>query len=182
MVLLALPILIIILVSYLSSGSGSTKPSSQENTFPQSTIHTHVWSPATYERPEYCLDCGAEQGDPLGYLGTIRGEFGDATVNGQSCGMITLNTPISGMRSMTVNLTVEILSGNPLEYWECYFWDDTDWVYLGSIYLTGGAGTTTCTFTGDGTQYIDRLAFLPALNGQCHYGWGVHLSDVSQTQ
>ena len=178
---------VLVLLLSQCDGSGSSSSSNRHNaaTVPPGTIHTHVWSPATYDRPEYCLGCGAEQGEPLGYLGTIYGEYGDATVEGQDCGMITLDTPINGMRSMTVNLTIEIISGTMPKYCGCYFWDGGKWSYLGSFGLFSlieGSDTAICTFTGDGTQYIDRLAFLPVFEDTCSYMWGVYLSDVRQTQ
>lgn len=182
LVLLALPILIIVLVSYLNSGS--SKPSSQKNTvtFPQSTIHTHVWSAATYDRPEYCLGCGAEQGEPLGYLGTIYGEYGDATINGANCGMLILDTPINGMHSMTFNLSVEMNAGARVENWLCYAWDGGQWVELGTLCVPGGNGSGSSTFTGDGTQYISHVAVVSTVRGNYSYRWGLYLTNVSQNQ
>lgn len=182
LVLLALPILIIVLVSYLNSGS--SKPSSQKDTvtFPQSTIHTHVWSAATYDRPEYCLGCGEERGEPLGSLSTIYGEYGDATINGANCGMLILDTPINGMRRMTFNLSVEMNAGARVENWNCYAWNGSQWVELGTLYVPGGNGSGSCTFTGDGTQYISHVAVVPTARGNYSYRWGLYLTDVDQNQ
>lgn len=175
-------LMIFIFVSCWNSSVGNSKSSKQKDTAttPKSTIHVHEWSPATYERPEYCLGCGTERGDPLGYLGTIYGEYEDATINGSNCGMLTLDTPIRGMRRMTVNFTVEMNAGARVENWRCYGWDGSQWVELGTIYVPGGNGSGSGTFTGNGTQYISHVAVVSTVSGNYSYRWGLYLTDVSQ--
>ncbi|MBP3478544.1 MAG: protein kinase, partial [Oscillospiraceae bacterium] len=114
---------------------------SQEN-------HTHNWISATYTRPEYCSSCGQERGNVRGYLGTLYGEYKDMTIGNANCGMLTLSTPIVGMRSMTLNFEVEMNYGARCENWTCYTWNGEQWIELGVLTVPGGTGSGSCTFYG----------------------------------
>lgn len=173
----------IILTNRNHSSSNKSKSSTTESTSyisnsdSQST-HTHNWIPATYTTPEYCSSCGQERGNVKGYLGTLYGEYEDMTIGNSNCGMLTLSTPIVGMRSMTLNFEVEMNYGARCENWRCYTWDGTQWKALGVLTVPGGTGSGSCTFYGDGTEYIGWLALVPTISGNYSYSWGLYLTDV----
>ena len=173
----------IILTNRNHSSSNKSKSSTTESTSyisnsdSQST-HTHNWIPATYTTPEYCSSCGQERGNVKGYLGTLYGEYEDMTIRNSNCGMLTLSTPIVGMRSMTLNFEVEMNYGARCENWRCYTWDGTQWKELGVLTVPGGTGSGSCTFYGDGTEYIGWLALVPTISGNYSYSWGLYLTDV----
>ena len=173
----------ILLMNRNHSSSNKSKSSTTESTSyisnsdSQST-HTHNWIPATYTTPEYCSSCGQERGNVKGYLGTLYGEYEDMTIGNSNCGMLTLSTPIVGMRSMTLNFEVEMNYGARCENWRCYTWDGTQWKALGVLTVPGGTGSGSCTFYGDGTEYIGWLALVPTISGNYSYSWGLYLTDV----
>ena len=173
----------ILLTNRNHSSSNKSKSSTTESTSyisnsdSQST-HTHNWIPATYTTPEYCSSCGQERGNVKGYLGTLYGEYEDMTIGNSNCGMLTLSTPIVGMRSMTLNFKVEMNYGARCENWRCYTWDGTQWKELGVLTVPGGTGSGSCTFYGDGTEYIGWLALVPTISGNYSYSWGLYLTDV----
>ena len=173
----------ILLTNRNHSSSNKSKSSTTESTSyisnsdSQST-HTHNWIPATYTTPEYCSSCGQERGNVKGYLGTLYGEYEDMTIGNSNCGMLTLSTPIVGMRSMTLNFEVEMNYGARCENWRCYTWDGTQWKELGVLTVPGGTGSGSCTFYGDGTEYIGWLALVPTISGNYSYSWGLYLTDV----
>ena len=173
----------ILLTNRNHSSSNKSKSSTTESTSyisnsdSQST-HTHNWIPATYTTPEYCSSCGQERGNVKGYLGTLYGEYEDMTIGNSHCGMLTLSTPIVGMRSMTLNFEVEMNYGARCENWRCYTWDGTQWKELGVLTVPGGTGSGSCTFYGDGTEYIGWLALVPSISGNYSYSWGLYLTDV----
>lgn len=173
----------ILLMNRNHSSSNKSKSSTTESTSyisnsdSQST-HTHNWIPATYTTPEYCSSCGQERGNVKGYLGTLYGEYEDMTIGNSHCGMLTLSTPIVGMRSMTLNFEVEMNYGARCENWRCYTWDGTQWKELGVLTVPGGTGSGSCTFYGDGTEYIGWLALVPSISGNYSYSWGLYLTDV----
>ena len=173
----------IILTNRNHSSSNKSKSSTTESTSyisnsdSQST-HTHNWIPATYTTPEYCSSCGQERGNVKGYLGTLYGEYEDMTIGNSNCGMLTLSTPIVGMRSMTLNFEVEMNYGARCENWRCYTWDGAQWKELGVLTVPGGTGSGSCTFYGDGTEYIGWLALVPTISGNYSYSWGLYLTDV----
>ena len=176
-------VLCIILISGNHSSSSKSKSSTKESTSYISSsdsqdTHTHDWVPATYTRPEYCSSCGQERGNVKGYLGTLYGEYEDMTIGNSNCGMLTLSTPIVGMRSMTLNFEVEMNYGARCENWTCYTWDGTQWKALGVLTVPGGTGSGSCTFYGDGTEYIGWLALVPSKSGNYSYSWGLYLTDV----
>ena len=176
----------ILLMNRNHSSSNKSKSSTTESTSyisnsdSQST-HTHNWIPATYTTPEYCSSCGQERGNVKGYLGTLYGEYEDMTIGNSNCGMLTLSTPIVGMRSMTLNFEVEMNYGARCENWRCYTWDGTQWKELGVLTVPGGTGSGSCTFYGDGTEYIGWLALVPSKSGNYSYSWGLYLTDVQQS-
>ena len=47
--------------------------------------------------------------------------------------------------------------------------------------IAGGTGSGSCTFYGDGTQYIGWLALVPSANGSYSYSWSLYLTDVQQS-
>ena len=176
----------IILISGNHSSSNKSKSSTKESTSYISSgdsqdTHTHDWIPATYTRPEYCSSCGQERGNVKGYLGTLYGEYEDMTIGNSNCGMLTLSTPIVGMRSMTLNFEVEMNYGARCENWTCYTWDGTQWKALGVLTVPGGTGSGSCTFYGDGTEYIGWLALVPTISGNYSYSWGLYLTDVQES-
>lgn len=115
-----------------------------------------------------------------GYLGTIYGEYEDMTIGNSNCGMLTLSTPIVGMRSMTLNFEVEMNYGARCENWMCYTWDGERWKELGVLTVPGGTGSGSCTFYGDGTEYIGWLAMVPTVRGNFSYSWSLYLTDAQQ--
>ena len=176
----------IILISGNHSSSNKSKSSTKESTSYISSgdsqdTHTHDWIPATYTRPEYCSSCGQERGNVKGYLGTLYGEYEDMTIGNSNCGMLTLSTPIVGMRSMTLNFEVEMNYGARCENWTCYTWDGAQWKALGVLTVPGGTGSGSCTFYGDGTEYIGWLALVPTISGNYSYSWGLYLTDVQES-
>ena len=173
----------IILTNRNHSSSNKSKSSTTESTSyisnsDSQSSHTHNWIPATYTTPEYCSSCGQERGNVKGYLGTLYGEYEDMTIRNSNCGMLTLSTPIVGMRSMTLNFEVEMNYGARCENWRCYTWDGTQWKELGVLTVPGGTGSGSCTFYGDGTEYIGWLALVPTISGNYSYSWGLYLTDV----
>ena len=181
--MIALVVFCIILISGNHSSSNKSKSSTKESTSYISSgdsqdTHTHDWVPATYTRPEYCSSCGQERGNVKGYLGTLYGEYEDMTIGNSHCGMLTLSTPIVGMRSMTLNFEVEMNYGARCENWRCYTWDGTQWKALGVLTVPGGTGSGSCTFYGDGTENIGWLALVPSISGNYSYSWGLYLTDV----
>ena len=173
----------IILTNRNHSSSNKSKSSTTESTSyisnsDSQSSHTHNWIPATYTTPEYCSSCGQERGNVKGYLGTLYGEYEDMTIGNSNCGMLTLSTPIVGMRSMTLNFEVEMNYGARCENWRCYTWDGAQWKELGVLTVPGGTGSGSCTFYGDGTEYIGWLALVPTISGNYSYSWGLYLTDV----
>ena len=113
-----------------------------------------------------------------GYLGTLYGEYEDMTIGNANCGMLALSTPVVGMRSMTLNFEVEMNYGARCENWTCYTWNGEQWIELGVLTVPGGTGSGSCTFYGDGTEYIGWLALVPTISGNYSYSWGLYLTDV----
>ena len=175
----------IILINWNHSSSNKSKSSTAEPTSYISSgdrqgAHTHNWIPATYTRSEYCSSCGQERGNVKGYLGTLYGEYEDMTIGNANCGMLALSTPVVGMRSMTLNFEVEMNYGARCENWTCYTWNGEQWIELGVLTVPGGNGSGSCTFYGDGTQYIGWLAMVPNVSGSYSYSWSLYLTDVQQ--
>lgn len=175
----------IILINRNHSSSNKSKSSTAEPTSYISITgsqenHTHNWIPATYTRPEYCSSCGQERGNVKGYLGTLYGEYEDMSIGNANCGMLALSTPVVGMRSMTLNFEVEMNYGARCENWTCYTWNGEQWIELGVLTVPGGNGSGSCTFYGDGTQYIGWLALVPSRSGSYSYSWGLYLTDVQE--
>lgn len=175
----------IILINWNHSSSNKSKSSTAEPTSYISSgdrqgAHTHNWIPATYTRPEYCSSCGQERGNVKGYLGTLYGEYEDMAIGNANCNMLALTTPIFGMRRMTLNFEVEMKYGARCENWTCYTWNGEQWIELGVLTVPGGNGSGSCTFYGDGTQYIGWLAMVPNVSGSYSYSWSLYLTDVQQ--
>lgn len=181
--LVAVVCVVVFLPSMFSKKDKSPAPeptSSISITSSQETTHTHNWIPATYTRPEYCSSCGQERGNVRGYLGTLYGEYKDMTIGKAKCNMLALTTHIYGMRRMTLNFEVEMKYGARCENWTCYTWDGEQWIELGVLTVPGGNGSGSCTFYGDGTQYIGWLAMVPNASGSYSYSWSLYLTDVQE--
>lgn len=170
---------------YRSAGNKSTSSTTRTTTSTSSTTaqrstHTHNWVPATYTRPEYCSTCFQERGYVKGYVGNLSGTWEDISIEGWNCNMIHLEKAIYGMRKMTFNLTVEMKAGARCENWKCYVWNGNKWINMGTLTISGGNGSGTRTFYGDGTENIEWIAVVPTARGSYSYTQYLYLTDVQQ--
>ncbi len=126
----------------------------------------HNWIPATYDSPQTCSRCGATSGEVKGYVGTLKGSFGEpiyAYGNTQFNPFILDERMVNCMR-LTVSLYIDDISGDPYGEWYVLSRDlSENWEIIGQFYLSPDNVGTTMEYTVmlDGMTSFTELTIAP---------------------
>ena len=127
----------------------------------------HDWQEATYDAPKTCSRCGASEGRPLGYVGTLSGQWGNTPVtlrDGSRGYAYELDSAAKNCIRLTLGMVVTDYSGHPFGVWYLYARDlNGYWSHIGEFTiprdLTKG-NMMEFTFTFDPAASFDALSIV----------------------
>ena len=127
----------------------------------------HDWIPATYDSPQTCSVCGATSGDVKGYVGTLKGSFGEPiyVYGNTQFNPFLLDERLENCLRLTVSLYIDDVSGDPYGDWYVLSRDLTgDWEIIGRFSLSPDNVGTTREYPVelDGMTSFTALTIAPA--------------------
>ena len=128
----------------------------------------HDWIPATYDSPQTCSRCGASLGEVKGYIGTLKGSFGEPiNVYGNTeFNPYWLDERLENCMALSVSLYIDNVTGDPYGEWYIFGRDPVSgsWQNIGQFYLSPENDGTTIEYQValNGTPSFDALTIAPA--------------------
>lgn len=115
----------------------------------QGAARGHTWRAATYESPKTCSVCGVQSGKPKGFVGVLKGDWGDTslTLHEQTLWPYELDTPINNCFRMKIDLQLTDVSGTPYGKWYVYVRDlSGQWRHIAKFNVDQNVGTNVTTY------------------------------------